>query len=99
MDTELKCTSCQKPLPPNAPKGLCPECLMKAGFDTAVGPEAGKPSRSPAFEPPSIAEVAKLFPQFEILELLGQGGMGAGLQSAATGSGSAGRAEDLAAAG
>ena len=75
MDTESKCTSCQKPLPPNAPKGLCPECLMKAGFDTAVAPEPGQPSRTPAFVPPSVAEVAKLFPQFEILELLGRGGM------------------------
>jgi serine/threonine protein kinase len=77
MDIELKCTSCQKPLPPNAPKGLCPECLMKAGFDTAVAPEPGQPSRTPAFVPPAVAEVAKLFPQFEILELLGHGGMGA----------------------
>jgi serine/threonine protein kinase len=77
MDTELKCTSCQKPLPPNAPKGLCPECLIKAGFDTAVAAEPGQPSRTPAFVPPAVAEVAKLFPQFEILELLGHGGMGA----------------------
>ena len=77
MDTESKCTSCQKSLPPNAPKGLCPECLMKAGFDTAVAPEPGQPSRAPAFVPPAVAEVAKLFPQFEILELLGHGGMGA----------------------
>ena len=50
---------------------------MKAGFGTAVAPEPGQPSRVPAFVPPAVAEVAKLFPQFEILELLGQGGMGA----------------------
>jgi serine/threonine protein kinase len=50
---------------------------MKAGFDTGVAPEPGQPSRTPAFVPPAVAEVAKLFPQFEILELLGQGGMGA----------------------
>jgi serine/threonine protein kinase len=50
---------------------------MKAGFDTAVAPEPGQPSRTPAFVPPTVAEVAKLFPQFEILELLGHGGMGA----------------------
>src|ERR1035441_1627838 len=77
MDTEHICPSCQKPLPANAPKGLCPECLMKAGFGTAIAPEPGQPSRVPAFVPPAVAEVAKLFPQFEILELLGQGGMGA----------------------
>jgi serine/threonine protein kinase len=50
---------------------------MKAGFDTGVAPEPGQPSRTPAFVPPAVAEVAKLFPQFEILELLGHGGMGA----------------------
>ena len=50
---------------------------MKAGFGTAVAPEPGQPSRIPAFVPPAVAEVAKLFPQFEILELLGHGGMGA----------------------
>jgi hypothetical protein len=77
MDTERNCPSCRKPLPANAPKGLCPECLMKAGFGTGIAPEPGRPSRTPAFIPPPVAEVAKLFPQFEILELLGQGGMGA----------------------
>src|ERR1019366_675684 len=61
----------------NAPKGLCPECLMKAGVGTAVAPEPGQASRTAAFVPPAVAEVAKLFPQFEVLELLGQGGMGA----------------------
>ncbi len=77
MDTERHCPSCQKPLPPNAPKGLCPECLMKAGFGSGVAPEPGQPSRVPAFVPPSVADLGKLFPQFKILELLGQGGMGA----------------------
>ena len=27
-------------------------------------------------EPPSVAEIANLFPQFEITQLLGRGGMG-----------------------
>jgi serine/threonine-protein kinase len=31
----------------------------------------------PVFVPPSVAEMARLFPQFEILESLGEGGMGA----------------------
>ncbi len=50
---------------------------MKAGFGSGVAPEPGQPSRAPAFVPPAVAEVARLFPQFEVLELLGQGGMGA----------------------
>ena len=77
MDTERICPSCQKPLPPGAPKGLCPECLMKAGFGTGIAAEPGQPSKIPTFVPPPVADLAKLFPQFEILELLGQGGMGA----------------------
>jgi hypothetical protein len=77
MDTENICPSCQKRLPANAPKGLCPECLMKAGFGTGIAPEPGQPSRTPKFIAPPASELAKLFPQFEILELLGQGGMGA----------------------
>jgi predicted Ser/Thr protein kinase len=50
---------------------------MKAGFGTQVAPGPGQPNATPAFVPPTVAEVAKLFPQFEILELLGHGGMGA----------------------
>ena len=50
---------------------------MKAGFGTGVAPEPGQPIRVSTFVPPPVAELAKLFPQLEILELLGQGGMGA----------------------
>jgi HEAT repeat protein/predicted Ser/Thr protein kinase len=50
---------------------------MKAGFGTGAAPEAGQPSKRPAFIPPPAGELAKLFPQLEILELLGHGGMGA----------------------
>jgi serine/threonine protein kinase len=53
--------------------GLCPECLIKAGFQTGTGPD----SRQPGFTPPPIEAIAKLFPQFEILEFIGKGGMGA----------------------
>ena len=62
---------------PNAPQGLCPACLMKAGFGTGAAPAAGAPSRIPGFVAPEVPEVAKLFPQLEIQQLLGQGGMGA----------------------
>ncbi len=48
---------------------------MKSGFETKAGdePAGGKP----AFVPPPVEELGKLFPQLEIVELLGQGGMGA----------------------
>jgi hypothetical protein len=81
MDSTPLCPKCGKPLAPAAPRGLCPECLLKAGFPTdvsasgtAVVTSAGKRA---SFEPPTPAELAPLFPQLEILELIGQGGMGA----------------------
>lgn len=73
MDTKPVCPSCGKLLEANAPKGLCPECLMKGAFPT--GTETG--GKPPRFVPPSIAELAAKFPQLEILHLIGQGGMGA----------------------
>ncbi len=54
--------------------GLCPECLIKAGFPAGTEAETSNPS---AFVPPAITEFAALFPQLEILELIGKGGMGA----------------------
>jgi serine/threonine protein kinase len=76
MNTERICPSCRKPLSPDVPMGLCPECLIKAGFPTGVDTETGSAAQ-PAFVPPAIEEIAKLFPQLEILELIGKGGMGA----------------------
>jgi tRNA A-37 threonylcarbamoyl transferase component Bud32 len=73
--------------PAETPQGLCRQCLMKLGqsggsktnqddtsadqsdIPTNVTPPAG-------FVPPRPAELEKQFPQLEILELLGQGGMG-----------------------
>jgi tRNA A-37 threonylcarbamoyl transferase component Bud32 len=48
---------------------------MKAGLDTRRGPE-GEARGASKFIPPPPAELAKFFPQLEIIELLGQGGMG-----------------------
>ncbi|MGP8052950.1 MAG: hypothetical protein ACLQAH_03935, partial [Limisphaerales bacterium] len=75
MDTNQLCPICGKPVVPGAPQGLCPECLMKSGFETRAENKPGA-SKS-AFVPPSVEEMAKLFPQLEIIGLLGQGGMGA----------------------
>jgi len=68
-----KCPQCGTPLPTGALAGLCPACLLKQGAaaETATGGQA------PPFQPPPVAELAPLFPQLEILELIGKGGMGA----------------------
>jgi predicted Ser/Thr protein kinase len=74
MDTQRVCGSCGKPLADDAPQGLCPECLMKAGFGSASGPPV---SATAGFVPPSLQAMTLLFPQLEMVELIGQGGMGA----------------------
>jgi serine/threonine protein kinase len=75
MNDTLKlkhCPKCGGPIPAEAPQGLCPKCLMaQASIPTEVSDSgSARPS------PPTLSEVAAAFPQFEILELIGQGGMG-----------------------
>ncbi len=67
------CPQCGTPLPSGALTGLCPACLLKMGAQTDTVTDG----RQPGFTPPAIAELAPLFPQLEILEFIGKGGMGA----------------------
>ena len=72
------CPDCGAVIPPDAPQNQCPQCLLKAGFESQPGIPPTQPSHSPSkFVPPTIAELQPKFPQFELIELLGQGGMGA----------------------
>jgi predicted Ser/Thr protein kinase len=69
---EMKCAQCGAPLSAGAPEGLCPACLLKRGLETQTGGGAAA-----SFTPPPAEELGRYFPQLEILELLGRGGMGA----------------------
>lgn len=75
------CPKCGAPLPADAPVGICPTCLMQAGIpsaqDAGSGPEMKPTTATSGFTPPEPEALAKHFPQLEILELLGKGGMGA----------------------
>jgi tRNA A-37 threonylcarbamoyl transferase component Bud32 len=73
MPDASKCPQCGTPLPTDALAGLCPACLLKLGAAADTITEA----KQPAFNPPDIVELVPLFPQLEILELIGKGGMGA----------------------
>ena len=77
METIKVCPNCRKPLPADVPLGLCPECLIKAGFPTGTEPGAAGEVAGARFVPPPVGEIAELFPQLEILGLIGKGGMGA----------------------
>ena len=82
MSTVEACQECGTAVPGDAPEGLCPSCLMKNGFqagrDSPVKPApTSTTGYAVAFTAPEPAELAQHFPQLEVLELLGQGGMGA----------------------
>ena len=76
------CPECGTTLAADALEGLCPRCLLQGGRhgskETPIRGEAvptsGFKGPLPALEP---AALAQHFPELEILELLGQGGMGA----------------------
>src|SRR6266498_5236025 len=72
-DMPKKCPQCGAVLPVSALQELCPACLLKQGAES----ETGAQSEPIPFQPPSVAEVARLFPQLEILAFIGKGGMGA----------------------
>ena len=72
MKTDMKnhpnCPQCGKPLMAGLPGGLCASCLLAQGAET---------EGTGRFQPPPIETVARLFPQLEVLALIGSGGMGA----------------------
>ncbi|MCS7468594.1 serine/threonine protein kinase [Stieleria sp. ICT_E10.1] len=82
MPSLHRCPECGAEIPDQSPAGQCPRCLLQAGFasEDEVDPQLETRSSSAPtarFEPLTVEQIARLFPQLEILELLGQGGMGA----------------------
>ncbi len=70
---ELNCPRCGAVLDASVANGICPACLLK---QVAMG--TGSDSLpAMAWEPPLVVELATAFPQLEVLELIGHGGMGA----------------------
>lgn len=83
MSELKKCPKCGAAVPANAPAGICPKCLLQAGLQAEEQP---RPRADPLgatidwdHRPglPDFAALASHFPDLEIGELLGQGGMGA----------------------
>src|SRR4029450_789628 len=67
------CGRCGIKLPANAPEGLCPRCL---GALNLSGETVFTETDTPPVPAPSPEEIRAHFPQLEILECLGRGGMG-----------------------
>ncbi len=81
--TELQqCPQCGADVPADAPGGVCPKCLMRQGFEIQDNARNADQGNDPTaghsgFVAPSPEELGQHFPQFEIVELLGKGAMGA----------------------
>ncbi len=82
------CKQCGNAMASDAPEGLCARCLLSVAMKNQPTasihlvesrppevPIAGRVAE-PTIDISNLAEVARRLPQFEILELLGRGGMG-----------------------
>ena len=74
-EKSAKCPTCGERLPPDSPRGLCAACLMVGALEPTVDGKSDV-SASPPNSPPTLERVRAAFPQFEILALIGAGGMG-----------------------
>ena len=67
------CPRCNSAISEDAPGGLCPRCLMQFVAMSTGSANFSSEDRSP----PDLETVRTAFPHLEILEFIGQGGMGA----------------------
>ena len=77
MSQPNRCPRCGGSLPPGTAPEACPKCLIGIGLETTEpGGETRTAHGVPRWSAPAPEEIAADFPQLEILEVLGQGGMG-----------------------
>ncbi|MFC1764167.1 serine/threonine-protein kinase [Planctomycetota bacterium] len=73
MENKQTCPECGQAIENTDLIGLCPACMMKVG----IGSIEGDGTRASRFDAPPPEDLADLFPQLEIQEQIGAGGMGA----------------------
>ncbi|MFA7342664.1 MAG: DUF4019 domain-containing protein [Terrimicrobiaceae bacterium] len=71
MNPTSLCPECGKPVPVGSQHQICPACLLAQALASQTCAEKKHAAAAPTPE-----EIAGKFPQFEILECLGRGGMG-----------------------
>jgi serine/threonine protein kinase len=74
------CPQCGAELKDGDPEGLCPRCLLKHGLGESsvqVALHETPTTNYGPFTAPTPVELAGRFPHLEVVEFLGQGGMGA----------------------
>ena len=70
MTDPSRCPQCGAEVPGDAPQGLCPKCVLKAGFSTAGSSQmwsesAAAGSVDDRFVPPTPAELAPISPTWK----------------------------------
>jgi serine/threonine protein kinase len=75
-DARKTCPNCGAELPADGVSGLCAKCLLQLGFESE--PHIGESTSpyQPTFVAPPPRQLEPYFPELEILELIGHGGMG-----------------------
>lgn len=77
MPPAKNCPQCGTNVRDELPGGLCPTCLMEVA-------QRSQPASSPApgtdggtLAPPTLEQMTALFPEYDVTEMIGRGGMGA----------------------
>ena len=68
------CETCGTPMEPAAVGGMCPRCMLNMA--RGAGNEATRAATGALATPPKPSDIERLFPELEILDIVGQGGMG-----------------------
>ena len=71
------CQACGKDLPADAPNGSCPNCLLGLAMNNPLGNSTAAHLSAEDFQAPRADQLVGVFPNLEIIQLLGHGGMGA----------------------
>jgi serine/threonine protein kinase len=77
MADQKKCAKCGLPLSSGVEGGLCPACLLKQGLQTNTEGFSFEAGKAIFWTPPQPEHLAPLFPELDIIEFIGRGGMGA----------------------
>ena len=77
QEDQRHCAECGAEIASDAPEGICPRCVLQGAADDVERETVAQTATLPGMEPPTVEEITAAFPQFEVLELIGSGGMGA----------------------
>ncbi len=76
MNESNHCPNCGAVIPADAPEGVCPACALGRGLGVGTPGETDQAADEAAFRQSQIDALAAAFPEYELIEMLGRGGMG-----------------------